>query len=137
MAGMSRPFACHPNLIADENSGVADLDRDAASRHVGESRRLNQSPSLSEEAVKAVEQDGAEAIIFGCTGLLGCADAVRQGLLPRGIDVPVIDPIPTAVSVAAAIARVGLAPSKLTYPMPPQQLIGYPAVRPPAAIAAE
>jgi hypothetical protein len=71
-------------------------------------------------AVKAVEQDGAEAIIFGCTGLLGCADAVRQGLLPRGIDVPVIDPIPTAVSVAAAIARVGLAPSKLTYPMPPQ-----------------
>ena len=43
-----------------------------------------------EEAVKAVEDDGAEAIIFGCTGLLGCAEAVRKGLLAKGIDVPVI-----------------------------------------------
>lgn len=93
---------------------------------------------LVEEAIKAVEQDGAEAIIFGCTGLLGCAAAVREGLLARSIDVPVIDPIPNAVMVAAAMARVGLAQSKLTYPMPPaKQLIGYPAITLPFALAAE
>ena len=93
---------------------------------------------LVEEAVKAVEQDGAEAIIFGCTGLLGCAAAVRDGLLAQGIDVPVIDPIPNAVMVAAAMARLGLAQSKLTYPMPPaKQLVGYPAITLPFALAAE
>jgi allantoin racemase len=93
---------------------------------------------LVEEAIKAVEQDGAEAILFGCTGLMGCADSVREGLLAHGIDVPVVDPIPNAVVVAAALARVGLSHSKLTYPMPPRkQLIGYPAIRLPIAMAAE
>ena len=93
---------------------------------------------LVDEAAKGVEQDGAEAILFGCTGLLGCAAAVREGLLARGIDVPVIDPIPNAVAVAAAMARLGLAQSKRTYPMPPaKQLIGYPAIVLPVAQAAE
>ncbi|WP_029076208.1 aspartate/glutamate racemase family protein [Kaistia adipata] len=92
---------------------------------------------LVEQAVIAVEQDGAEAIIFGCTGLMGCAGAVREGLLAKGIDIPVIDPIPTAVSVAAALARAGLSQSKLTYPMPPKkELVGY-GFTLPSAIAAE
>lgn len=92
---------------------------------------------LVEQAVLAVEADGAEAIIFGCTGLLGCAGAVRAGLLAKGIDIPVIDPIPTAVSIAAALARVGLSQSKLTYPAPPEkEMVGYDAVLP-LAIAAE
>jgi allantoin racemase len=91
---------------------------------------------LIEQAVLAVEQDGAEAVIFGCTGLLGCAGAVRKGLLAKGIDIPVIDPIPTAVSVAAALARVGLSQSKLTYPMPPKkEMIGYDFELPFAAAA--
>ena len=77
---------------------------------------------LVEEAVIAVEEDGAEALIFGCTGLMGCAGAVREGLLKRGIDVPVIDPIPTAVSIAAALCRVGLSQSRLTFPTPPEKL---------------
>ena len=93
---------------------------------------------LVAEAVKAVEEDGAEAIVFGCTGLLGCAAAVREGLLAKGIDVPVVDPIPNVVMIAAAMARIGLAQSKRTYPMPPQkQLLGYPAIQLPFAQAAE
>ncbi|MBZ9935679.1 aspartate/glutamate racemase family protein [Mesorhizobium sp. BR1-1-16] len=92
---------------------------------------------LVEQAALAVEADGAEAIIFGCTGLLGCAAAVKEGLLARGIDIPVIDPIPTAVSIAAALARVGLSQSKLTYPAPPvKEMPGYDIVLP-SAIAAE
>ncbi|MDQ0469519.1 aspartate/glutamate racemase family protein [Labrys wisconsinensis] len=83
---------------------------------------------LVEEAAKAVELDGADAIIFGCTGLMGCAAAVSEGLARRGIiDVPVIDPIPTAVQVAAALARLELTQSKRTYPAPPAKpLVGYP-----------
>jgi allantoin racemase len=93
---------------------------------------------LVQEAAHAVEHDGAEAIIFGCTGLMGCAVAVRAGLLARGIDVPVIDPIPAAVSIAAALVRVRLSHSKLTYPPPPRKrLVGYHDIRLPALIAAE
>ncbi|MGO8141101.1 hypothetical protein AB9F34_34440, partial [Rhizobium leguminosarum] len=51
------------------------------------------------------EEDGAEALVFGCTGLMGCAFALREGLLAHGIDVPFIDPIPAAVSFAAALVR--------------------------------
>lgn len=92
--------------------------------------------ALIEEAAKAVEIDGAEAVIFGCTGLLGCAGAVRAGLLARGIDIPVVDPIPTAVAMAAALVRSGLGQSKLTYPLPPEKpMPGYdmPELRPHAA----
>lgn len=85
--------------------------------------------ALVEEALKAVEDDGAEAIIFGCTGLLGCAEAVREGLLEHGVDVPVIDPIPTAVNVAAALVRSGLSHSRLTFPAPPEKAMpGYPVL---------
>ncbi|MBB5753957.1 aspartate/glutamate racemase family protein [Prosthecomicrobium pneumaticum] len=92
---------------------------------------------LVEQAVLAVEVDGAEALIFGCTGLLGCAGAVRAGLLAQGIDIPVIDPIPTAVSVACALVHVGLSQSRLTYPPPPvKEMVGYSIVLP-TALAAE
>ncbi|NTF33497.1 aspartate/glutamate racemase family protein [Rhizobium skierniewicense] len=84
---------------------------------------------LIEEGRKAVEEDGAEALIFGCTGLMGCAAGLRAGLLAEGIDVPVIDPIPTAISIAAGLVRAGLSQSRTTYPPPPEKaLIGYDAL---------
>lgn len=85
---------------------------------------------LVQEGRKAVEEDGAEALIFGCTGLMGCAAGLRQGLLEQGIDVPVIDPIPTAVSMAAGLVRAGLTQSRMTYPAPPHKaLLGYDDLR--------
>jgi allantoin racemase len=68
--------------------------------------------ALIAEAKRAVLDDGADYIIFGCTGMLGCADAVRDGLLRDGLDVPVIDPVPVTVNVAAALVRSRLAHSK-------------------------
>jgi allantoin racemase len=89
------------------------------------------------QALAAVENDGAEVIIFGCTGLLGCADAVRDGLKSRGYDVPVIDPIPNAVAVAAGLVRTRLTHSLLTYPTPPRkQITGYERVPQPGAVGA-
>ena len=84
---------------------------------------------LIDEAIVAIERDGAEALIFGCTGLMGSAEAIRAGLRDFGLDVPVIDPIPTAISVAAAMVRSGLSHSKLTFPAPPMKdLVGYDAL---------
>lgn len=93
---------------------------------------------LVQEGVRAVAEDGAEALIFGCTGLMGCAASLREGLLERGIDVPVVDPIPTAVSVAAALVRSNLSQSKYTFPLPPEkELLGYDNIRLPRPLAAE
>lgn len=92
---------------------------------------------LVEQALLAVEQDGAHALIFGCTGMLGCAQAVRDGLAAQGYDIPVIDPIPATVLVAAAMAEAGLSHSKLTYPTPPpKHVVGYDALPPRVAAQA-
>jgi allantoin racemase len=82
---------------------------------------------LCAEAIAAVEEDGAHALVFGCTGLLGYAGAVRDALAERGHrGIPVIDPIPTAVAMAEALVDLGLAHSKRTWPAPPAKPIaGY------------
>lgn len=81
---------------------------------------------LGEASLAAVKEDGADAIIFGCTGFLGCADAIKEAMLAENIDVPVIDPIPLTVLQAAAIANAGYSHSKKTYAMPrDKEVIGY------------
>ena len=85
--------------------------------------------ALIAEAKKAVVADGADYIIFGCTGMLGCAEAVHAGLLKEGLDVPVIDPVPTAVNLAAAVVRSKLSHSKQAYPPPPTKpMVGYASI---------
>ena len=73
---------------------------------------------LISESIKAVEIDHAGAIILGCTGFLGYAEAITAGLQAKGINVPVIDPIPLAIHIADAMIKTGLSHSKTTYPLP-------------------
>jgi len=81
---------------------------------------------LSAAAIEAVERDGADVIILGCTGFLGCAAAIEADLRGVGHDVPVIDPIPATVCAAEAIVKAGLRHSKRTYATPPfKTFVGY------------
>jgi allantoin racemase len=101
------------------NIPVLELEKDLAAT----------KRALIAEARKAVIEDGADYIIFGCTGMLGCADAVHEGLLKDGLNVPVIDPVPTAVNVAAALVRSRLAHSKQAYRQPPRKaVVGYSSI---------
>lgn len=53
----------------------------------------------------AMAEDGAQAIVFGCTGMLGFADPIADAMrLPEGI---VVDPLPNAIHAAIAAARSG------------------------------
>lgn len=82
--------------------------------------------ALSEKAIVSIEEDGADAIILGCTGFLGCASAMQKTLLEAGYDVPVIDPIPAAVHMAEALIKAGLTHSKVSYPPPStKQISGF------------
>ncbi|MDA5193245.1 aspartate/glutamate racemase family protein [Govanella unica] len=77
---------------------------------------------LAEEALKAVEQDKADVIVLGCTGFVGCDKHIKDYLLENGFDVPVVDPLPTTVMVAAALLEASLTHSLKTYPRPPVKL---------------
>ena len=82
--------------------------------------------ALAEAALGLVTERGAAAILLGCTAFTGCAEAVRARLLEAGYDVPVVDPVPTAVALAAALWRLGLSQSRVTYPpLAAKALVGF------------
>jgi allantoin racemase len=75
---------------------------------------------LTEQGIKAIEQDGAHVLVFGCTGMLGLAEALTESLAEAGFaEVTVIDPMPTTLRVAASLVASGLSQSRRTYPRPP------------------
>ena len=80
--------------------------------------------ALAEKALVSVEADGADIIVLGCTGFLGCAKAMQAALRSSGHEVPVIDPVPITVHVAEALVKVGLSQSKSAYPFPDKKPIG-------------
>lgn len=69
--------------------------------------------ALYEEGKKAIEEDGAEVLILGCTGMTGMAER-----LSKELGVKVIDPLPTAVKLAETLVSLGLTHSKLAFPTP-------------------
>lgn len=75
-------------------------------------------PSLVDEAVKAIEEDGADSIIFGCTGFIDVAWKVQQELALKGYNIPVIDPNRTAINTLELLVKNGNSQSKATYMFP-------------------
>ena len=81
---------------------------------------------MTAKALEAIKSSHADVIIFGCTGMLGCADALKIKLKDKGYDVPVIDPIPLAVNTAYVCAKLKLSQSKQCYPYPPEKgMVGF------------
>ena len=110
--------------VRDKLASVRSVDIPVLDLEVDRARMVN---ALIEQAIRAIEEDGADVLIFGCTGMLGAADQVQQGLAARGYDgVPVIDSMVAAVKLAEALADAGLRHSKRTYPFPPsKRIVGY------------
>ena len=53
---------------------VLDISRDLDSLNA----------ALTEQAIVSIESDGADIIVLGCTGFLGCAEAMQSALLGGG-----------------------------------------------------
>lgn len=68
-----------------------------------------------EAAYHAVKQDGARAIIFGCTCMCTVVDAVSRSLRERGVDIPVIEPFRAALYDTMLCALQGVSQSKYSY----------------------
>ncbi len=72
--------------------------------------------ALRQQALAAIREDGAEAVILGCTGMFGASRDLSTYLTDQiGRYVPVVDPIESAVLDAVACARLGLSHSKMSY----------------------
>jgi allantoin racemase len=69
---------------------------------------------LLEESKKALDEDSADAIILGCTGMVGMARELQEAL-----KVPVIDPAIASLKLAETLVDMKLSHTKLVYPEPP------------------
>jgi allantoin racemase len=73
--------------------------------------------TLLTEARKAIEEDGADTIILGCTGMSGMAKGLQETL-----GIPVIDPTVTSLKMAETLVDMEMSHSKKAYPDPPDKI---------------
>jgi allantoin racemase len=98
------------------NVPVLNMHEDRAALHT----------ALLGQCRRAILDDGAHSVVLGCTGFLGCAEALSAALEASNLGVPVVDPIPTTVYVASALLSARLRPSRRTYSPPRDKpMVGY------------
>ena len=103
--------------IESSLASVRDVDTPVLELHdkgVLESKLLGQIE-------KAVVEDGAEAVVLGCTGMLGLAQSLARKMASKGIPVPVIDPTASAIGYLELLVRGGLSQSRIAYMAPPHK----------------
>jgi allantoin racemase len=109
---LSRKLGVDRNIasIRDIDTPVLEL----SDKKILEQRLLKHSEA-------AVREDGAEAIVLGCTGMLGLAQNLEKQLAGIGLQVPVVDPTASAIGYLELLFRSGVTQSLLTYPRPPEK----------------
>jgi allantoin racemase len=68
---------------------------------------------ISKAGMKAVEEDGADVLILGCTGLGGLAKSVSEV-----VGVPVVDPVQASIGLLYTLLKYGYMQSRKTYRKP-------------------
>lgn len=76
---------------------------------------------LMEQIEIAHRTDGAEAIVLGCTGMMGLATSLEKAAAEMGIPVPVVDPTGAALGFLEMQVRNKISSSKITYPVPSEK----------------
>jgi allantoin racemase len=79
-------------------------------------KRTEVKAALLAESEKAIEEDGADVIILGCTGMIGMARELFDEL-----GCPVIDPAIASLKLAEVLYEMGLSHSRKFYMIPPKK----------------
>lgn len=74
---------------------------------------------LHRECLEAIEADGAEVLILGCTAAVGVGGELARLLRADGHDVPVLEAAQCSLALTELYARMGLYQSRVTYMAPP------------------
>lgn len=79
--------------------------------------------ALFEESLKAIREDGAEAIVLGCTAMVDVTETVQARLHEAGYQIPVLEAAQSAVMLLELTVKMGLHHSRITYmPVPKKKL---------------
>jgi allantoin racemase len=73
---------------------------------------------LYTEGLKCYREDGAHALIMGCTLFESVSASVGQRFQEGGVPMLLLDPYRIAVKQAEELVRMGISHSKVTYPTP-------------------
>jgi allantoin racemase len=84
----------------------------------GHGDRVEKLDAMEDQCLKAIEEDGADTIILGCSCLSWMEPEMKERLRERGYDAPLIVPIRAAVSFARVLVTMGMRHSPLAYPPP-------------------
>ena len=106
--------------LATSHASTRWVDIPVLELHTDSNRLL---AALVDESKRAIELDGAHAIVFGCTGMRGLAGQVEEELRKQGIAAIVIDPSLAALKWAEMLVDLKLAPSRRTYPPLGEQIL--------------
>ena len=68
------------------------------------------------ESVAAIEEDGADTIILGCSAAFWMQPLLQKRLLELGWDVPVLEGARAAIQVAKMLVDLGVDASALAFP---------------------
>jgi Asp/Glu/hydantoin racemase len=79
-----------------------------------------------QEAVAAIEKDGADVITFGCTGLMWMQPFLQRRLDEKGYGVPVLHSHKCAIELAKALVNMKLSHSKMAFPSKEAKLKAIP-----------
>jgi allantoin racemase len=71
--------------------------------------------AICEAALQAVQFHSADTVIFGCCGMMGCAEDVKQFLLNENYNIQIVDPLPLAIHYANMLVKLKLSHSKRLY----------------------
>lgn len=101
--------------VADKYASTRSIDIPVAA--LGANHDLLRA-RLAGAAVQAIQEDDADTLVIGCTLMFGAAEGLRADLLAKGLDVPVIDPVPMTVRLAKTLVELGLGHSKRAFATP-------------------
>lgn len=117
------PAASGAPIVEEQAAAYVGSDRLASVRSVEmpvaelrDRERLRQA--LLEQAQVALETDGAQVLILGCTGMSHVTASVKRDLDEAGANVPVIDPTLAAVGSVIAQHVLGVHHSGRAYAVP-------------------
>jgi len=73
-------------------------------------------PALT-ECIKAIQEDDATAITFGCGAFTLMVDDLDAMLKEKGFEIPLVNPLPLAVDVARLLIKQRLSHSQRAFPL--------------------
>ena len=96
--------------------GYPDLHHGKQKEKVLAGERSEMLEAAVAEAVAAIEEDGAEVITFGCSGLFWMQPFLEKRLHEIGWEVPVLEGYRCAIELAKLMVDLGLNASGLAFP---------------------